>query len=210
MASHRPENMYSNGEPDGLMGPDETVHHQPARKKRGLEPVKMTVNLTSMIDVIFQLLIYFIITATFVIGEGVLTGPNSPKAPASPARRRPRPTGRSTLSLSPLASTGSGTGSVSKGSGNPRASTNWPASSPGCNTHRKRAAVARTRPTTRLSSSPTATYGGNTWSTLSTRHCGQATPISASLRRVRVRPVQYRLSTGYRGPGAGHATPPRS
>ena len=68
----------------------ETVHHEPQRKKnRGLEPVRMTVNLTSMIDVIFQLLIYFIITATFVIGEGVLTvkmpqGPGKPKPQNTP------------------------------------------------------------------------------------------------------------------------------
>lgn len=33
----------------------------------------MQLNLTSMIDVIFLLLIYFVISASFTIGEGVLT-----------------------------------------------------------------------------------------------------------------------------------------
>ena len=69
---------------------EEIVHHEPHRKKeKGLEPVKMAVNFTSMIDVIFQLLIYFIITATFVMGEGVLTvkvpqGPGDPKPQNTP------------------------------------------------------------------------------------------------------------------------------
>lgn len=33
----------------------------------------MQVNLTSMIDVIFLLLIYFVVTASFAVGEGVIT-----------------------------------------------------------------------------------------------------------------------------------------
>jgi biopolymer transport protein ExbD len=50
-----------------------TTHHISARKKRGLPPAKMQLNLTSMIDVIFQLLVYFVVTASFTIGEGVIT-----------------------------------------------------------------------------------------------------------------------------------------
>lgn len=49
-----------------------TVHHQSNRQKRELKPAKMQLNLTSMIDVIFQLLIYFVITASFAVGEGVI------------------------------------------------------------------------------------------------------------------------------------------
>ena len=52
---------------------DETVHHVSRRKKQGLAPARMQLNLTSMIDVIFQLLIYFVVTANFMLDEGVLT-----------------------------------------------------------------------------------------------------------------------------------------
>lgn len=51
---------------------EETVHHQSNRQKRELAPARMQLNLTSMIDVIFQLLIYFVITASFAVGEGVI------------------------------------------------------------------------------------------------------------------------------------------
>ena len=63
-------------EPQQQQGPDEeTVHHQSARQKRsaGIQPARMQLNLTSMIDVIFQLLIYFVVTATFAANEGVLS-----------------------------------------------------------------------------------------------------------------------------------------
>ena len=52
---------------------EEVVRHKSARRKRGLRPAKMQLTLTSMIDVIFQLLIYFVVTASFAIDEGVLT-----------------------------------------------------------------------------------------------------------------------------------------
>ncbi|QDU32898.1 Biopolymer transport protein ExbD/TolR [Poriferisphaera corsica] len=44
----------------------------PVRKRRLLPPAKMQLQITSLIDVIFQLLIYFIVTASFVMGEGAL------------------------------------------------------------------------------------------------------------------------------------------
>lgn len=50
-----------------------TVHHVPARKRRGVRESRMTVNLGPMIDVIFNLLIYFVVTASFSVEEGVLT-----------------------------------------------------------------------------------------------------------------------------------------
>ena len=57
--------------------PDEqnepTVHHESSRKKRSKESGSMQLNITSMIDVIFLLLIYFVITANFTFDEGVLT-----------------------------------------------------------------------------------------------------------------------------------------
>jgi biopolymer transport protein ExbD len=51
----------------------DTVHHKSARQKRVIGGGGMQLNLTSMIDVIFQLLIYFVITANFAVGEGIIT-----------------------------------------------------------------------------------------------------------------------------------------
>lgn len=48
------------------------VHHVSQRKKRRVNDDEMELQLTSMIDVIFQLLIYFVITANFVIDEGTI------------------------------------------------------------------------------------------------------------------------------------------
>jgi len=48
----------------------ETVHHD--RKKPKPAGTRMDLNMTPMIDVVFQLLIYFIITCEFVPGEGIL------------------------------------------------------------------------------------------------------------------------------------------
>ncbi|QQE10929.1 biopolymer transporter ExbD [Planctomycetota bacterium] len=49
------------------------VAHKSVRKRRALPPAKMQLQITPLIDVIFQLLIYFMVTATFVVGEGSLT-----------------------------------------------------------------------------------------------------------------------------------------
>lgn len=55
----------------------ETVHHTGARARRkraARGPAEVgALNLTSMIDVIFQLLIYFVVTASFMVNEGVLS-----------------------------------------------------------------------------------------------------------------------------------------
>jgi len=51
---------------------EETVHHHSARSKRGREKPKMQLSLTSMIDVIFLLLIYFVVTSNFIEDEGVI------------------------------------------------------------------------------------------------------------------------------------------
>ena len=52
----------------------EIVHHVSQRKKRrkGVGGEEIELQLTSMIDVIFQLLIYFVITANFQIDEGTI------------------------------------------------------------------------------------------------------------------------------------------
>ncbi len=53
---------------------DETVHFVSARKKAGREKAKLEPPLTPMIDVTFQLLIYFMVTATFRVAEGQIPG----------------------------------------------------------------------------------------------------------------------------------------
>lgn len=53
---------------------EEVVHHVSTRKKRkkGVGGESMQLQMTSMIDVVFLLLIYFVITANFTIDEGTL------------------------------------------------------------------------------------------------------------------------------------------
>lgn len=60
-------------EADDFVGPDRhIVHHTSVRKRRGVLDNNMQLNLTAMIDVIFLLLIYFVISANFAVGEGVI------------------------------------------------------------------------------------------------------------------------------------------
>lgn len=67
MATERPETPADIDDP--------TIHHVSQRKKRrgAMGPAGMQLNLTSMIDVVFLLLIYFVVTAGFNQPEGVLT-----------------------------------------------------------------------------------------------------------------------------------------
>ncbi len=53
---------------------EQIVHHVSNRKKRkkGVGGEDMQLQMTSMIDVVFLLLIYFVITANFTIDEGTL------------------------------------------------------------------------------------------------------------------------------------------
>jgi biopolymer transport protein ExbD len=53
---------------------DPTVHYVSQRKKRGKGGKNMQPPLTPMIDVTFQLLIYFILTTTFRVAEGQIPG----------------------------------------------------------------------------------------------------------------------------------------
>jgi biopolymer transport protein ExbD len=52
----------------------ETRHYVSARKKRGQKPAKAQPPLTPMIDVTFQLLLYFLLTAQFREEEGGIPG----------------------------------------------------------------------------------------------------------------------------------------
>ena len=67
----------------------EVVHHELASKKRARPRGVAQMNLSSMLDVCFQLLIFFVLTATFAVGEGVLpadlpTGSGAPSDEAPP------------------------------------------------------------------------------------------------------------------------------
>jgi biopolymer transport protein ExbD len=68
--------------------PDEKIpHHVSTRKKRkkGVGGEDMQLQMTSMIDVVFLLLIYFVITANFTIDEGTLLA----TMPGNSAQDRP-------------------------------------------------------------------------------------------------------------------------
>lgn len=75
------------------------MHHQSLRKKRGRKKAEITdLNLTSMIDVIFQLLIYFVVTASFMIDEGILTA-KLPVGAGSPEDQDELPPEKITIEL---------------------------------------------------------------------------------------------------------------
>ena len=76
---------------------DATIHHQSQRRRRAATPPQVQLNITPMIDVIFLLLIYFVVTASFAMDEGILTaklpegtGPAEalPKTPQRPIKIR--------------------------------------------------------------------------------------------------------------------------
>lgn len=50
-----------------------TVHHKTARKRHGRPVGRLQLNATALIDVVFLLLVYFLVTANFAPDEGVLT-----------------------------------------------------------------------------------------------------------------------------------------
>ena len=52
---------------------EDTIHHQSRRRRSGRQTPQGQLNITPMIDVIFQLLIYFVVTASFAMDEGILT-----------------------------------------------------------------------------------------------------------------------------------------
>lgn len=66
---------------------EQLVHHVSTRKKRkkGVGGEEMKLQMTSMIDVVFLLLIYFVITANFTIDEGSLLA----TMPGNSAENRP-------------------------------------------------------------------------------------------------------------------------
>ena len=69
---------------------DETQHYVSERKQRGQQEAKIQPPLTPMIDVTFQLLLYFLLTSTFKPDEGQIPG-SLPKQGAAAASSTPRP-----------------------------------------------------------------------------------------------------------------------
>lgn len=72
-----PKSAASAPDPENLdieVPEQKVVHHVSTRKKRkkGVGGEQMQLQMTSMIDVVFLLLIYFIVTANFTIDEGTL------------------------------------------------------------------------------------------------------------------------------------------
>jgi biopolymer transport protein ExbD len=73
-------------QPEPFVGRDAleaTVHHTPLNRKSRRPGQVGQLNLTSMIDVIFLLLIYFVVTSNFRVDEGVLTA-TLPQGEAQP------------------------------------------------------------------------------------------------------------------------------
>lgn len=76
------------------------------RKRQALPPARMGINLTSMLDVIFLLLIYFVITADFVIDEGVLTARMPRGTGETPEQQLEPPPQKLNIELTSLGATG--------------------------------------------------------------------------------------------------------
>jgi len=83
-------------------GDEEVVHYQSSRQKRGRDQGSKQLNLTSMIDVIFLLLIYFVVTAAFTQGEGVISA-KLPQGSGAPAEDLKPPERKLIVMLNPLA-----------------------------------------------------------------------------------------------------------
>jgi biopolymer transport protein ExbD len=80
---------------------DQTVHYEPPRKRRGRAKAKVQPPLTPMIDVTFQLLLFFLLTTQFRQEEGAILGSLPQKGgvsagqtvPLQPIKLSVRPTG---------------------------------------------------------------------------------------------------------------------
>jgi len=79
---------------------EETVHHQTQRSKRKRSGGVGQLNLTSMIDVVFLLLIYFVITASFTEGEGILNA-KLPQGTGEPTEKTELPKLKLKIELTP-------------------------------------------------------------------------------------------------------------
>ena len=75
---------------DIIENDDEQERYVSDRKQRGKQDVKIQPPLTPMIDVTFQLLLYFLLTSTFKPNEGQIPG-SLPEKGVSAVSAEPRP-----------------------------------------------------------------------------------------------------------------------
>lgn len=75
----------------GMVDQTDTVHHEASAKKRKAPSGVRQLNLTAMLDVTFQLLIFFILTANFAVDEGVLAADLPVGTPPVPTVSTPPP-----------------------------------------------------------------------------------------------------------------------
>ena len=105
-ASRRPQ-----ADPDALhnVAATETVHHVRSAMRRKPPNRIGELNLTSMLDITFLLLIFFVLTASFAVGEGLLpadlpagqsaASPDDPEPPQQPIRITLRSLGGDDVSI---------------------------------------------------------------------------------------------------------------
>lgn len=79
----------------------ETVHHESRSKGRRASGRSAELNLTAMLDVCFQLLIFFVLTASFSVGEGILPA-DLPQGESQAESDEPPPTQPINISLRSL------------------------------------------------------------------------------------------------------------
>ena len=89
---------------------DETIHHQsPSKKKKKKGSPNMQPPMTPMIDVTFQLLLFFILTCEFRESEGMIPGTLPDKGSVSQPKDVPPPPDPITIKVFPSADRNSAT-----------------------------------------------------------------------------------------------------
>ena len=83
----------------------ETVHHESKAKRKPSGKIQQ-LNITSMLDVTFQLLIFFILTANFAVDEGVLPADLPAGTPPVPTESTPPPDEPITIKVNSLGEDG--------------------------------------------------------------------------------------------------------
>lgn len=76
----------------------ETVHHEMRSKKKKKGNKVAELNLTSMLDVCFQLLIFFVLTVNFTLDEGILRA-DLPKGSGQPSKKKDPPKSKTFIDL---------------------------------------------------------------------------------------------------------------
>jgi biopolymer transport protein ExbD len=93
MSAPNPDRPQADPQSLSHVADSETVHHEQSSKKRPRPTGVPQLNLVSMMDVCFQLLIFFVLTASFAVGEGILAAelPTGQGPAPDPAEPPPQP-----------------------------------------------------------------------------------------------------------------------